>query len=306
MVQFRRLDPLAKAGPYQRLVKYAVKSVSLAEEQFDRVSQARPQLIISEDDCMVVGFPHRDFLQLHYGFPDIEHFRRNFTQLVTRLCAASSKAEAPRGLLLPFRDRPNRFLAEDYFWELGMQEGQQWVEMSLIAVPEQPEPEPAIAGGFHVREAGDGDREVLAEIEAEVTGLPKLSGAGIDSLYADARWLRLVTAEDGTAVGFLSLRREPAGWGIVDICAVRPAVRDQLREPLLRWSIAWLRNNGGRRIRQRVLVDDSAQIALLRSAGFTAGETGIDYMRPIEAAEVQRRVEARKGTGTLIKFGDWR
>ena len=306
MVQFRRLDPLANAGPHQRLLKYAVKSVSMAEDQFERLRESRPDLIVGEDDCMVVGLPYRDYLELNYGFPDIERFRSRFTDLVTRLAAASSKAEAPRGVILPFRDRPNRVLAEDYFWALGMEEGRQWVEMNWVAVPELPEPGVTVADAFVVQEASDRDRDAIAAIEAEVTGLPRLTDAGVTSIYENARWLRVVKDKSGAADAFLSLRREPGGWGVIELAAIRPAVLDQLREPLLQWAVAWLRNNGGRRIRKRVSFDDAAEIALLRRVGFTAGETGIDYTRPVDAADVQARVAARKGTGTMIKFGDWR
>jgi len=305
-MQLRRLDPLAKASPYQRLLKCPVKSVSISEDQYERVRERRPELIVQQGEASVVGFPYRDYLELHYGFPDIESFRGGFVDLVERCAAASGKAEAPRGICLPFRDRPNRTLAEYYFWSLALDEGGQWVEMSWVAVPEQPEPGVTIADSFIVREATDKDRDVIAEIEAEVTGLPRLSEAGVGSIYENARWLRLVTDRQGAPVALLSLRQEPAGWGVIEHALIRPAVIDQLREPLLRWTCAWLRNNGGRRIRKRVSFDDSAEIALLRSLGFAAGETGVDYTRPVEASEVKQQMEERKGTGTIIKFGDWR
>src|SRR3972149_3187632 len=212
-VQLRRLDPLAKASPYQRLLKCPVKSVSISEDQYERVRERRPELIVQQGEASVVGFPYRDYLELHYGFPDIESFRGGFVDLVERCAAASGKAEAPRGIRLPFRDRPNRTLAEYYFWSLALDEGGQWVEMSWVAVPEQPEPGVTIAETFIVREATDKDRDVIAEIEAEVTGLPRLSDAGVGSIYENARWLRLVTDRQGAPVALLSLRQEPAGWG---------------------------------------------------------------------------------------------
>ena len=55
MVQFRRLDPLANAGPYQRLLKYPVKSVTLTEAQFNRVQERRPNLVVNATEAMIVG-----------------------------------------------------------------------------------------------------------------------------------------------------------------------------------------------------------------------------------------------------------
>jgi hypothetical protein len=64
-MQLRRLDPLAKAGPYQRLGKSLVRSFSLSEPHFDRVASDRPRLIAIEGESGVVGLPLRDFLQIH-------------------------------------------------------------------------------------------------------------------------------------------------------------------------------------------------------------------------------------------------
>ena len=306
MVQFRRLDPLANASLYQKLLKTPVKSFTLSEEQFDRVQSKRPQLIATRGDGAVVGNAYRDFLEVHYGFPDVANFRDNFAEVFDTAVGASSKAEAPRGLVISFRDRPNRALAETVFWNLALDEGGHWVEMDWVAVPEQPEPGVAVAERFLVREATDKDSATIADIEAEVTGQPRLTDAGLESLYENARWLRVVTDASGDAVGFLNLNRITGGWGIIDQIAIRASQRGQLAEPLLGWAAAWLRNNGGRRLRKRVYLDDTADLALLRSLGFSAAETGVDYVRPVDRADVEAKLAERASHGSMIKFGDWR
>src|SRR5262245_17920515 len=122
MVQFRRLDPLANAGPYQRLLKYPVKSVTLTEAQFNRVQERRPALVVNATEAMIIGRPYLDTLEVHYGFDEVALFRDHFGELFTELAALSSRDEAPRGIVLSFRDRPNRPLAEQTFWELAMDE----------------------------------------------------------------------------------------------------------------------------------------------------------------------------------------
>jgi hypothetical protein len=114
-----------------------------------------------------------------------------------------------------------------------------------------------------------------------------------------------VSSATGQAAGYLALRGEPGGWGIIDTIALQKDA-EALRGPLIQWSIAWLRNNGGRRVRHRVLIDDIASIALLKLAGFSPGETGLDYTRTVDLAEATRKIEERSDHGTLIKFGDWR
>lgn len=314
-MQLRRLDPLANAGPYQRLSKSPVKSFSLTEAQYERVKAQRPDLLVTEGDGAVIGHPFRDLLEVHYAFPDVEAFRDRFEAMFNRVVGASSKTEAPRGLVIAFRDRPNRPVAETLFWGLALDEGQQWVEMNLVAVPEQPQPAEPVGDGHTLRDVTAADFEALAAIDAEVTGLPPLTAAGVGSILTDARLVRLVLSPskglvrrtgEAAAAAYVSLRTDPGGWGVIEALAIRPAVQQDLRRPLIDWCIAWLRNNGGRRVRMRVAIDDSAAIAALREAGFTPGETGLDYTRSVDPAEVTAKVDERKAHGTVIKFGDWR
>ncbi len=306
MVMFRRLDPLANANPYQRLTKSPVKSFTLTEAQYDRVQANRPQLIAREGEYAVVALPYGDYLQVHYAFPDVATFRERFNDLFNGATGASSKAEAPRGLIIPFRDRPNRALAQMIFWNLALDEGMEWVEMNQVAVPEQPEPENTLEGGFTVRAATIDDTNIVADIEAELSGQPRLTEGGVLSIFDDARWLRIVSDASGTPVGFVAAHSEPGGWAVIDMMALRDSVRDQLREPFMRWTMAFLRNNGGRRQRRIFYMDRTTDLALVRSLGFTPGETGIDYNRAVDPEEVRSKIDERQGHGTLIKFGDWR
>jgi hypothetical protein len=306
MVEFRRLDPLANASPWRRHVKRGVKTFTLTEEQYGRIEEKRPDLIVMDDESVVVGEPLRDFLVVHYAFPDVSEFSTRFKELFDRCAGASSKAEAPRGVILNFRDRPNRARAQQLFWECLLTEAGHWVEIDHLAVPEQDDPGDSIEGGYQVRDATDADRDTVSRLEAEVAGLPPLTPGGVGSLYENSDWIKLVTTSSGVPVGCIILRREPGGWGIIDHIFLLQAVRDQLREPVTRWAIAFLRNNGGRRQRRRVYLDEKEDVAHMRSLDFIPGETGVDYVRPVDPEDVQRQIEERKSRGTIIKIGGWR
>jgi hypothetical protein len=306
MVQFRRLDPLANASTYQRLLKSPVKSFSLTEAQFDRVQERRPQLIVTEGDRAVVSVPYADRLEVHYAFPEVADFRDHFGRLFDRSVGASSKAEAPRGLVLAFRDRPNRALAQTVFWSLALDEGREWVEMNWVAVPEQAEPDSKVNGGYTVRAATPDDFGVVTGLEAEVSGLPQLSPDGIASVFENARWLRIILAPDGTPAGFVSVHTEPGGWGVIDHFALKSEVEERLREPVFAWTVAFLRNNGCRRLRRRLYLEQTADLTLMRNLGCSPGEAGIDYTRAVDPAEVKSKIEERQAHGTLIRYGDWR
>jgi hypothetical protein len=306
MVQFRRLDPLANAGPWQRATKRGVKTFTLSEEQFDRVAEKRPELIVSDGDSIVLGRPHRGILEIHYAFPEVPAFRDEFKPLLFRCLAASNREEAPRGVVLAFRDRPNRPLAEQLFWEAAFEESKHWVECDYNAVPEQPDPSSELKGGYTVREAKASDREAIASIEAEAMGLPRLSDAALDGLYENSRWLYIIEDASGKAIAWLGMRREPAGWAIIEDAVFSPSAKASAFEPAIRWASAFLRNNGGRRQRRRVNLDDNDELATLRAIGFVPAETGVDYVRPVEDEDIRAKVEERQAHGTLIKFGDWR
>ena len=129
-MQLRRLDRLQTPDRYVRLSRNPVKSFSLTEAQYDRVTQERPYFVAREGEGAVIGLPLRDFLEVHYAFPDIEMFVDRFAELFERVIGASSKQEAPRGLVIAFRDRPNRPAAETVFWSVALDQGEQWVEMT--------------------------------------------------------------------------------------------------------------------------------------------------------------------------------
>jgi hypothetical protein len=305
-MQLRRLDPMANAGPYQRLVRNPVKSFSLSEVQYELVRERRPNLIVTEGEAAVIGLPLRDFLEVNYAYPDIEMFVDRFPSMLEKLASGSNKTEAPRGMAIAFRDRPNRMTADTVFWSLAMDQGDQWVEMNLVAVPETPSPSPEIGDGYEIVAAESSQDGELRRVEAEGTGLPELSPAGIETLRQNSRFLGLIRRKGAAeASGLVSLRTEPGGWGVIDLNLLSENA-SAARRPVVEWAVAWLRNNGGRRVRTRVEVDDSATLGALKDAGFTPGEAGLYLMRSVDKAEIDAKMDERKSHGTIIKFGDWR
>lgn len=304
-MQLRRLDPLANAGPYQKLQKNPVKSWSLTEAQFERVRSERPELLVQDFDNGVIGVPYRDYLVVHYSYPDFENWRARFPEMFTRMTQGSSNQEAPRGAILFFRDRPNVGHAETLFWSVMLAKGPEWVEMNHVSLPEQEPPGETLGDGFTVREASDADLAAIGALD-EANGLPALTAHGLETMARDSRTGRLVLDSGGEPVAFFNLRGEPGGWGILDTPIIRPDLRERLAAPVLRWAIAWLRTNNARRVRQMVLLDDSVSIAALREAGFTPGETGLIFSRSVDARAEKQELEDRKIHSSDIRFGNWR
>jgi hypothetical protein len=287
-------------------MKRGVKTFTLTQEQYDRVAERRPQLIVTEEDSVVLCRPYRDFLQVHYAYSEVPAFRDTFKPMLKAILAASSREEAPRGVLLSFRDRPNRPMANQLFWEATLEESKHWVEVEYTSIPEIDEPPAQLEGGYSVREATHADHDAIASVEAEASGLPRLTDAGLDSLFESARWVHLVHDGGGKPVAVIASRREDAGWAVIDEFFLLPDVRASLREPLSRWALAFLRNQGGRRQRRRVNLEDDDDLQMMRRLGYSPAESGVDYVRPVEDADIQVKVDERKSHGTIIKFGNWR
>ena len=167
------------------------------------------------------------------------------------------------------------------------------------------EPSGELEHGFTIRQATDADREAIATVEAEATGLPRMTPAGLDSLYESARWLYVVHDASSRPAAVIAMRRD-GSWGIIDETFILPDVREALSEPLSRWALAFLRSNGGRRQRRRINLEDDAELQMMRRLGYTPAETGVDYVRPVEDSDIQEKAEERKAHGTIIKFGNWR
>jgi hypothetical protein len=304
-MQLRRLDPLANAGPYQRLAKSPVKTFSLRLVQFERIQEQRPDLVLIEGEAGVVGNLYRDFLEVHYGFPSVAAFDESFDAMFERVVGASSKQEAPRGLVVPFQDRTNRRAADTTFWRLGLEAGEEWVELSRTTIPEVEAPADEVGEGYRLRELGSGEIGRIGVLDGEATGRGPLSAAGVESVRRDAKLFRVVVDPADQAVGYLSLHTEPAGWGAIEALILGKDAPPALRAALIEWSVAWLRNNGARRVRRRVNLND-AEIGMLRDRGFVAGETGVYFYRSVDPAEVKASLDERKAHGTIIKFGGWR
>jgi ribosomal protein S18 acetylase RimI-like enzyme len=73
---------------------------------------------------------------------------------------------------------------------------------------------------------------------------------------------------------------------------------------MMRWTLAWFRQEGMGRAWLDVLLDNAPALSLYRKLGFTPGTAGLTYRRPLAKREVRRIMESQRGT--YIKFGGWR
>ena len=304
MVQFRRLDPLANAGPWQRATKRGIKSFTLSQEQYDRVSERRPQLIISEEDGVVLCRPYRDFLEVHYAYAEVPAFRDNFKPMLKSALSASSRDEAPRGVVLAFRDRPNRPIAAQLFWEATLEESKHWMEARVHLRPgDGPAVRPARARLHGARgdrrrprsrRHGRGRSHRLPAPHRSRPGRPlrerPLALRGQRRLRPRCRRRRHAPRR---LLGHHRWHLHPPGAGT------------PCESPSPQWTL-------------RSCATTVAAASAVASTSKTTSSCrccGASVTRPARAASttcapcrthIQEKVEERKSHGTIIKFGNWR
>ena len=134
---------------------------------------------------------------------------------------------------------------------------------------------------------------------------PKLSSSSISQFPApsataetaasdirsDPFWV-LEDESSATAIGFLHLHTRLAPTGYISDIALHPKYqRRGLGETLMRWALAWFREQGMRRAALTTNTDNPRAIALYTKLGFVVIETGIDYRRSLDEDEVRRVLE---------------
>jgi ribosomal protein S18 acetylase RimI-like enzyme len=216
-------------------------------------------------------------------------------------------ARWPDGIRVRFIDHPNRPFIEPVLTGCAFEIEHEWMEMDLFELPEVGPPAPQVAPGYFLRPATEDDLPEYIELDRQAFSAPRPMSlaAAREKLATESLFQVLVSEDDGRLAGLLCLLRWPQATGAVDDVAVRPDLqRRGLGEAMMRWALAWFRQEGVRRAWLDVLLDNAPAMALYRKLGFTPGVTGLTYRRPLDEREVQRIRESQRGT--YIKFGDWR
>ena len=306
MTQMRRLEIPRKGDLYERGRVGPVRTFDIEREEFERVRQERPELLVASDAGLMLLQPKGSRAWLYYAFDSVDALRREFRPMFERLTGSLRANEARSGILLWFSDRPNRPYIEPVLSDSLFALAYEWMEMNLAALPDEPAPAGDIAPGFALRPVAPSDYEALAAID--VAAFADDAWQAEDFVEAAQRASEMRGAEErdgGRLVGYIGLRIQEGHTGEVTFLAVLPEhQRRGLGEAMLRWGLAWLRGQGMRRARLNVHADNVAAIALYRKLGFVPGQRGLTYRRPTSKQELDEIASKRKGT--YIKFGGWR
>jgi len=310
MKGMRRLEAPAAASLFQRIQRSPLRNLDprfTSEADVERLQKEHPGLVATEEKGVILLKPWGDWLWLTYGFADGDALRQRFQPLVEQIVKRVETARWPGGVYLRFIDHPNRPFIEPVLTGCAFELRHEWMEMNLFELPESKPPTPQVAPGYLLRPATEDDLPEYIELDRQAFGAPRLMSleAAREKLASVSLFQVLVSEADGRLAGFLTLLRWPQATGAVDDIAVRADLQGGgLGEAMMRWALAWFRQEGMRRAWLDVLLDNARAIALYKKLGFTPGVTGLTYRRPLDKKEVRRILGRQRGT--YIKFGGWR
>ena len=310
MKETRRLEGPAPAGLFQRIQRSPLRNLDprfTPEVEVARLEKEHTELVAAEEKGAVFLKPWGDWLWLVYGFADRDALRQRFPPLLERLAKGLDASRWPDGLRVRFTDHPNRPFVEPVLVGCAFGVHDEWMEMDLFELPEAGPPSPQVAPRYLLRPATEADLPEYVELDRQAWRARRAMSleAARHKLASVGLFQVLVSEADGRLAGFLSLLRWPQATGAIDDIAVRPDLqRRGLGEAMMRWALAWFRQEGMRRAWLDVLLDNAPALALYKKLGFTPGVTGLTYRRPLDKKEVRRIKQGQRGT--YIKFGGWR
>jgi ribosomal-protein-alanine N-acetyltransferase len=315
MKEIRRLEAPAAVSLFQRIQRNPLRNLDprfTPEAVVARLENEHPELVAVEEKAAMLLKPWGDWLWLVYGFADRDALRQRFRPLLERLVKGLDPARWPEGVYLRFTDHPSRPFIEPVLMGCAFELLHEWMETNLFELPEADARRgrplsSQVAPGYFLRPATEDDLSEYIELDRQAFGAPRPMSleAAREKLATVSLFQVLVSEADGRLAGFLSLLRWPQAAGVIDDIAVRLDLQGRgLGEAMMRWALAWFRQNGMRRAWLDVLLDNAPALSLYKKLGFVPGVTGLTYRRPLDEKEVRRIVEKQRGT--YIKFGDWR
>jgi ribosomal-protein-alanine N-acetyltransferase len=310
MKGMRRLEAPAATSLFDRIQRSPLRNLDprfTPEADVERLHKDHPELVAVEEIGIMLLKPLGDWLWLVYGFKDADALRQGFPLLLERLVKGLDAGRWPGGVYLRFTDHPNRPFIEPVLTGCAFELLYELMEMDLFELPESGPPSPRVAPGYLLRPATENDLPEYVELDRQAFRAPRPMSlaAAREKLASVSNFQVLVSEPDGRLAGFITLLRWPQATGAVDDIAVRPDLqRRGLGEAMLRWALAWFRQEGMRRAWLDVLLNNAPALSLYKKLGFAPGAAALTYRRPVDDRDVRRIRESRRST--YIKLGGWR
>jgi ribosomal-protein-alanine N-acetyltransferase len=306
--QLRRLDTVVTQDAYRKAQRGALRYLAIPEEDFRRLEQERPELVVVDGDAVLAGWPRPPTgagqrLSLQYAFRDRDSFARQFPPMFERLVPAARSEEAGLGIEFRLTNRSARPYVEPLLFSHAFELNREWLEMTLLDLPADAHAGDDVAQGFRLRRATPADAEAMMRLEELC--FPNSASLTVTRAIEALRAAELRVLEDAATAalaGSLMLEQRSPSRGYIATVAVHPEFqRRGLGEALMRWALARFREQGMRSASLTVSTWNAGAIALYRKLGFAVAGMGLDYRRPIDEDEVRQVLEKHRAAHIRVR-----
>lgn len=257
----------------------SVRNTAWGDDELRRARLGHSDLVVEQDGNVIFGVPFDRRLKLNYGFSGVEPLRAHFAGLLDRLLERGRVREQFSRLEIDFTDAPRRPYVEPVLRNCGFEPGAEWLRLTCLDLS-------ALAsggqGGATVRPAGPGEGQAVVDLLTSVLGEAPAGAAHLVSEAEQDLRTALARDEDGAVVGAAVCRTAAHGVGTIEALGVVAHARHGgAALALLHDALAWLSEQGARRVEAVVPASDHVTLQAFRSAGFTPQGAGLTYRRDL-------------------------
>ena len=249
------------------------------------------------EDGYVLGVPHGRHLKVYYEFDYIERLRRDFTRLVRELSEIAHERTDCTVMALEFNDFPHRHYIDAILRGSDFSEPVDFAVMRCRDVREQEIPD--ASSGITIREASEADADTIVALEETLSGDAGIAPPLPAEFFSDVRWIGV--AEVGGALrGYIRLQDTDKRGMVAEEFQTDRSTGADVAGALLHAAFELGRANNRRALTLRVAQEVMAD-PLLKAYGFRHAGDGLQYMRPVDPSELERRRENK--TASYFKVG---
>ncbi|MCY3922454.1 MAG: hypothetical protein OXN86_03965 [Chloroflexota bacterium] len=265
---------------------------------FDELVRSPRMLSTQCDDGYVIGIPYGRHLRIFYEFDTINHIRLHLTNLLNEMGELATEHSDCELMVVDYTDFPHRHYVEPMLIGAGFVSPSEVSVMRCRDVRDQALPE--IAPGIRVRDASEDDADAVVQIEQQAAGEGAHAPPLAPQFFGDSEWVGIAEHEGSPAGYIRTVPAEKRGIAAEELLVDPEHDFTEVSRALLATAMQRGAEANRRAMTLRV-AGDSAGEPLLREFNFRHVTNELNYQRPADPAEVQRRYDDK--VTTYVKVG---
>lgn len=257
----------------------------------------------AEGDGEMILTARRGHQQLYWGFADLDAMRRAFPPMFEQV-RTHFDPDVTDAITMDLVALQNRDWMDPIFTDAGFERFAEWMEMTNPGL--DADAVPAFPDGVTMRRAQDDDIDRLYDIWKAAYGDLADGDQVFDALTEEAAWAGVLET-DGAIVAFaMTGAVDNARGEVLAACVAPEAWGNGYGRLVLAAATYQLAAKGATSATIKVRPDITGALRTCSDLGFRYTRAGIEFRRPVDEAEIARRLEAKRIAGVKARFGGWR